>query len=85
MIDVSARIDAAPVGAFQWRIVMLCALVALFDGFDIQAMALVAPTLRNDWGLDVAVLGPFIMARPAATHAARAPAAPVIPVPQETL
>jgi AAHS family 4-hydroxybenzoate transporter-like MFS transporter len=61
-IDVSARIDAAPVGAFQWRIVMLCALVALFDGFDIQAMALVAPTLRNDWGLDVTALGPVLSA-----------------------
>lgn len=61
-IDVSARIDAAPVGAFQWRVVLLCALVALFDGFDIQAMALVAPTLRNDWGLDVTALGPVLSA-----------------------
>lgn len=62
VIDVSERIDAAPVGGFQWRIVLLCALVALFDGFDIQAMALVAPTLRTDWGLDVTALGPVLSA-----------------------
>lgn len=61
-IDVSARIDAAPVTGFQWRVVALCALVALFDGFDIQAMALVAPTLRTDWGLEVTALGPVLSA-----------------------
>jgi AAHS family 4-hydroxybenzoate transporter-like MFS transporter len=50
-LNVSEVIDRSPVGAFQIRVVFLCALVALLDGLDIQAMALVTPVVAGVWGL----------------------------------
>ena len=61
-IDVAGRIDNAPVGAFQIRVVLLCGLVALLDGLDIQAMALVTPTLREQWQLPPTAFGPILSA-----------------------
>ena len=61
-ISVSERIDGAPVGAYQLRVVVLCALVALLDGLDIQAMGLVTPKLREEWGLDATAFGPVLSA-----------------------
>jgi MFS transporter, AAHS family, 4-hydroxybenzoate transporter len=56
-IEVARHIDRAPIGPFQIRVVLLCALVALIDGFDIQAMALVAPAIAEDWSIARAALG----------------------------
>lgn len=61
-ISVSERIDGAPVGGYQLRVVVLCALVALLDGLDIQAMGLVTPKLREEWGLDATAFGPVLSA-----------------------
>jgi MFS transporter, AAHS family, 4-hydroxybenzoate transporter len=44
-IDVAALIDRQPVGRFQARIVALCFLVLVFDGFDAQVIGFVAPAL----------------------------------------
>jgi hypothetical protein len=33
-LDVSACIDAQAVSLLQWRVIVLCSLVVLFDGFD---------------------------------------------------
>ena len=38
--NVSELIDERPVGAFQVRIVVLCTLVALLDGLDLQSIGL---------------------------------------------
>lgn len=56
-IDVAGLIDKAGIGAFQLRVVVLCALVALLDGFDIQAMALVTPVVAEDWGVPMSSFG----------------------------
>ena len=61
-ISVAEHIDRSPVGAYQLRVVALCALVALLDGLDIQAMGLVIPKLREDWGLDATAFGPVLSA-----------------------
>jgi len=42
----------------QWQVVVLCLLVVLFDGFDVQAIAFTAPVLSNEWGLGPNQLGP---------------------------
>lgn len=61
-INVSDRINETPVGAFQYRVVAICALVALLDGLDIQAMGLVIPTLSDEWGVASSSFGPVLSA-----------------------
>lgn len=61
-LNVSEVIDRSPVGAFQWRVVALCALVALLDGLDIQTMALVTPRVSEEWGLPRSAFGPVLSA-----------------------
>jgi MFS transporter, AAHS family, benzoate transport protein len=44
-LDIERVIDGARLGPLHWRVLTLCALVTLLDGFDIQAMASATPTL----------------------------------------
>jgi AAHS family 4-hydroxybenzoate transporter-like MFS transporter len=37
--------------SIQWRIILLCALVAACDGFDTQAIAFVAPAISKQWAV----------------------------------
>jgi len=46
--NVSALIDTRPLGALQMRIVVLCTLVALLDGLDLQSIGLAAPGIAAD-------------------------------------
>ena len=62
VINISDLIEAAPIGAVQYRIVTLCAVLALLDGFDTQAVAFVAPVLAAQWHIDLALLGPVFAA-----------------------
>jgi AAHS family 4-hydroxybenzoate transporter-like MFS transporter len=48
-IDIEQVIDGARLGPLHWRVLILCALVTLLDGFDIQAMASATPSLAADW------------------------------------
>lgn len=61
-VNVSEVIDTAPVGAFQWRIFLLCAGVLFVDGFDVQGITYVAPAISQDWGLARGQLGPTFSA-----------------------
>ncbi len=61
-INASAVIDRSPVGAFQWRVIVLCCLVAMLDGLDIQTVALVAPRIAADWSVPPASFGPVLSA-----------------------
>jgi AAHS family 4-hydroxybenzoate transporter-like MFS transporter len=45
-------------GLYQWLVVGLCALVAMCDGFDTQAIAFVAPVMAKAWGMPAAGFGP---------------------------
>lgn len=59
-IEIAAVIDGAPTGRSQLRVVGLCSLIALLDGFDIQAMGLVLPSLAQDWSVPVSQLSPIL-------------------------
>jgi AAHS family 4-hydroxybenzoate transporter-like MFS transporter len=48
-LDIEQVIDGARLGPLHWRVLILCALVTLLDGFDIQAMASVTPSLAAQW------------------------------------
>lgn len=56
-IEISQLIDERPVSRLQWRAIGLCALVAMFDGFDTQAIAFAAPAIAADWGVEIASFG----------------------------
>ena len=51
-VNVSDIIDTRPVGPFQLRAFLLCAAVLFVDGFDVQAITYVAPTITREWGLN---------------------------------
>jgi MFS transporter, AAHS family, 4-hydroxybenzoate transporter len=46
--NVSELIDTRPLGALQIRIVVLCTLVALLDGLDLQSIGLAASGIAAD-------------------------------------
>lgn len=56
-VDAEKVIDQAPFGSAQKRIVLLCAIVAMLDGFDTQAIAFVAPVIAQAWGLPISAFG----------------------------
>src|ERR1700759_5042325 len=54
--------DGRPVSAMQWRVLGICGLCMVIDGFDVQAMAYAAPALIKAWGTSRSVLGPVFAA-----------------------
>jgi AAHS family 4-hydroxybenzoate transporter-like MFS transporter len=55
-VNVPQIIDAQKVGAFQIRIMVLCALAAMLDGFAAQMIGYIAPSLAHDMHLAPAAL-----------------------------
>ena len=55
-------IDTKAFGAFQLKVVLLCLLAQLVDGFDNQASAFVAPALAGHWDVARDALGPVFAA-----------------------
>ena len=51
-------LDSAKVTAFQTTIIGLCALMAMIDGMDTQAIGMVAPAIASDWQVPAAAFGP---------------------------
>ena len=49
-VNVSDIIDTRPVGAFQLRAFLLCAAVLFVDGFDVQGITYVVPTISARMG-----------------------------------
>ena len=49
-------------GAFQWRVLVLCFLIAIFDGFDTQAMAFTGPAILSAFSLQAGELAPILTA-----------------------
>lgn len=50
-------IDSAPVSRLQIVAISLCVLVSVLDGFDTQALAFVAPSILQEWGISKFLLG----------------------------
>src|SRR5262245_51070234 len=57
-----AVLDATPVNARQLAIVAVILLALVIDGLDIQLLALAAPLIFIDWGIDRASFGPAMSA-----------------------
>jgi AAHS family 4-hydroxybenzoate transporter-like MFS transporter len=51
-------LDSTRITAFQSTIIGLCALMAMIDGMDTQAIGLVAPAIASDWHVPAAAFGP---------------------------
>lgn len=56
-VDVTTVIDAESLRKFQVGIVVLCAVIAMLDGFDTQAIAYVAPAMAAQWKMPMASFG----------------------------
>ncbi|MFM0740546.1 MFS transporter [Paraburkholderia xenovorans] len=57
-IDISAVIDRRPIGRFQIGIMILIGLSVVMDGFDVQAMGFVAPSVMHALGVSRSAMGP---------------------------
>ncbi len=57
--DISEIIDRSRVSGFQKWAIALCALVAILDGLDTQAIAFVAPAIASEWSMDPSSFGPI--------------------------
>lgn len=55
-------LDSSSIAPFQWRVFILCFLVALFDGFDTQAIAFTGPAIIQAFGLQPGALAPILTA-----------------------
>lgn len=60
--DLAQLIDQAPLGGYRIQAIVLCALVAVLDGFDTQAIAFVAPVIAADWSRELSSFGPIFAA-----------------------
>ncbi len=56
-VGISAAIDAAPFSRMQQLVVILCASIALLEGFDTQVIAFVVPVVAGKWGLPFSSFG----------------------------
>lgn len=59
---IPSLIDNERLGAFQWRVLALCFVIALFDGFDTQAIAFTGPAILAAFGLPAGALAPILTA-----------------------
>src|ERR1700722_12415440 len=56
-LNLEALVDSSPLGSAQIAIVVICALVAVVDGFDTQSIALVAPAIASAWHVEPSHFG----------------------------
>jgi MFS transporter, AAHS family, 4-hydroxybenzoate transporter len=59
---IPALIDRERLGAFQWRVLLLCFAIAVFDGFDTQAIAFTGPAILAAFKLPPGSLAPILTA-----------------------
>lgn len=58
-IDVTGLIDASSMRAVQWSVILLCVALGMIDGFDLQAIAFVAPKIAEEWKQPISSFGPI--------------------------
>ncbi len=56
-IDVSALLDGARFNAFHGRVLFWCALIIIFDGYDLVIYGVVLPALMQAWNLSALEAG----------------------------
>ena len=57
IIHIDELLDSRPIGGLQWRVVVLCFVLAVIDGFDAQIIAYVAPLIADQFALSPEVMG----------------------------
>ncbi|MBO3273964.1 MFS transporter [Pseudomonas schmalbachii] len=50
-IDVNQTIDNARFTRFHWMVMLWCALLLIFDGYDLFIYGVVLPVIMKEWGL----------------------------------
>ncbi|MDS0791289.1 MFS transporter [Burkholderia pseudomultivorans] len=61
-VPIRNTIDASPMSAFQTLAVTACVVLNMLDGFDVLAMAFVAPRLAAEWQLSGKEIGILLSA-----------------------
>ena len=56
-VEAASAIDAAPIGRFQFLVLVLGGLVLFTDGFNTQDIGYIAPQIADAWRLSDSVLG----------------------------
>ena len=56
-VDIRKLVDDAPISGFQIRVLLLCALIVVIDGYDGSAIGFVGPSLLKDVHMPPAMLG----------------------------
>jgi len=62
VVRIADVIDRARVGRLQISLFVLCAACLILDGFDVQVVGYVAPTIFQEWGVPRSVLGNVLAA-----------------------
>jgi len=62
VVQVSHLLDERGISGFHIQLITWSVLIALFDGYDIAAIALAAPHLVADWHVQRSALGPVLAA-----------------------
>lgn len=57
IININEVMDQARLTKHHIRILFICTLCMVIDGFDVQAISFVAPTLIEEWGIDKQAFG----------------------------
>ncbi len=55
-VEIDDLMDARRLSGLQWYVLVLCTLAVLFDGYDLQVLALTVPALTKAWGVAPASL-----------------------------
>lgn len=55
---IAQKLDDSKLTKQHIIILVMCTLCMIIDGFDVQAISFVAPTLMNEWQLDKQAFGP---------------------------
>lgn len=56
-IDIQHSLHHAPMRAFQIFAIAICCMISFIDGFDVLAVAFVAPSITSDWQISPKQLG----------------------------
>lgn len=50
-LDVHAIVDNARFGRFHWMVMLWCALLLIFDGYDLFIYGVVLTVIMREWGV----------------------------------
>ena len=59
-LNLTEFMDNCRIGPLQIRVFVLCLASLIMDGFDVQAMAYVAPAMLSEWKIPAPTLGPLL-------------------------